>query len=376
MTRIESHPSSEVISLYHDGEGDAEMRRDVGDHIAVCQACGAELARLRAIRSALVDVPELMPPASLAEAVGREIRAAPRVAPLAAAAGPRRWKGKIAATVLLGIAGAVYAWIVLNLAPSDEPRLARAPAAVPAKSAPSTPTDKIGRGLDERGSPAGAELDAPAPGRATDQPLGDAATLAMDDREHAESTLSAGAPESSSAVAAPQAPTPAARRVRYIDDLAQSPPAAGVVAMLVRLESDQSSSVERLVRDLESWLSNDAPALEAKREEQERRDYGKRAEEDLAPTEHAALELDVPSDRVDDLRRFLAARTDEERDRMSADSGFGRMRQGAPAAAGDAVKKDSERVGEKSKRAAEPLAEAATVRVRIMLIPPTAPEKQ
>ncbi|MGE3165154.1 MAG: hypothetical protein AB7O52_09640 [Planctomycetota bacterium] len=62
---FEPHPSPATLSLFHDGEGPDEFRAAIGEHIAACDPCQRELARLDRLSQLLRGLPERAAPASV-----------------------------------------------------------------------------------------------------------------------------------------------------------------------------------------------------------------------------------------------------------------------------------------------------------------------
>ncbi len=102
------HPNSEVISLYHDGEGDPELLASVEEHLESCDECRGQLAALRRLSGVLTGAPDLQAPAELFARVSDDIRR-PQEPPVKRARITPMWVGQAAAILVVGILG-VAVW--------------------------------------------------------------------------------------------------------------------------------------------------------------------------------------------------------------------------------------------------------------------------
>ncbi|HUF52654.1 MAG TPA: zf-HC2 domain-containing protein [Dehalococcoidia bacterium] len=101
MRIFDRHPRAD-LSSYADGELSWKAGERVEKHLASCAACREELALLRALRSALADLPEVSAPRSFA--LTPEMAARPAPAPMPAGPGP--------AFVAMRVAGAGVAAVL------------------------------------------------------------------------------------------------------------------------------------------------------------------------------------------------------------------------------------------------------------------------
>lgn len=103
----------DLLSALADGELAADEARDAGAHLAVCEACRAELAATSAMRSLVRGLPAVEPPFGTVERIVLRARRA-----AAGARARRGWRRGVAAVA----AGAAAAVALLVLAtPSAEP---------------------------------------------------------------------------------------------------------------------------------------------------------------------------------------------------------------------------------------------------------------
>lgn len=298
------------------------MRRDVAEHLAACTACRAQLERLRTISGALAELPDLAPPASLGERIGERVRATSQTIDLAGHAAPRRWRGPLAAAVLVGVSLGVYAGISTYLATSEERQLARSTPAAPAP-APQEAAAPVAMQADSETAKRtdGAELAAGMEAEADRFERRDSSRMkgnevagktepALDDRfgrsADAGEELRAASESKLAAVdedardAADDVDRP--RRVRLIADPSAEPLPAGSKTILVRLDRYDAASVDALSRHLEQWLAEESPAAGAKTE----RGWtvGEWSGEGIEP--RAALEFSLPRARWEALALHLA----------------------------------------------------------------------
>lgn len=114
----------ERLEALVDGELGSAERSAAEAHCASCAVCCRELARARALRSALRELPELDPPADL---LGR-VREAAAAEALLRRRRRRAWPALAAAAVVLLAAGAVLVRTTVRPAPGPELVRARAEA--------------------------------------------------------------------------------------------------------------------------------------------------------------------------------------------------------------------------------------------------------
>ena len=106
------------LSPFLDDELDPVTSREIADHVAHCEPCAAELARLRILREALRSgLAYHRAPAPLRERVRRDARRAVRVAPRTPRPALERWLA-LAASVLV-VAGVAWLAVLPSAARRD-----------------------------------------------------------------------------------------------------------------------------------------------------------------------------------------------------------------------------------------------------------------
>lgn len=98
-----THPDDERLSAHASGETDADERASITLHLAACTRCQSIVSDLRAIQTALAELPDLAPP--------RPLRLLPAIEPATEPAGDRLtgWVRRVFAPVLT--AGAALALV-------------------------------------------------------------------------------------------------------------------------------------------------------------------------------------------------------------------------------------------------------------------------
>lgn len=116
------HPTLEQLLAFRDGE----RPEGVGEHLAACAECTAELARLRGVAEGLRRLPVQEPPKDLWPALRVRVQAERR----------RRWISAVAVAASLVLAASLVAAILLHRAPAGGPETAAV-----VQKPPSQPSD-------------------------------------------------------------------------------------------------------------------------------------------------------------------------------------------------------------------------------------------
>jgi hypothetical protein len=117
-----NHLTSDTLNLYLDGQLDPTERAAADAHLAICAACGSELAALRELFSALEGLPSEPLPIDLSARVVERIAPAPRLLPAEGRSIDRPIAVGLAAQIAL--AALLAAWLGPTIVATVSARLA------------------------------------------------------------------------------------------------------------------------------------------------------------------------------------------------------------------------------------------------------------